>query len=247
MAIMNEFISVFRRNRDDSKTANAFDSQRLFFDNNSNQIIFDVGAYIGEVTKTYMEIFPGARIYCFEPYAESFRQLEKLSNNKMVSTYQTAVSDHTGKTKLYINTDLSCNSFFSRPESGPVYYPEKARNIDEIEVNVTTIDSFCDIENIERIDILKLDAEGAEKKILGGACNKLSKHNIYLVYTEVMFIQHYEGGCMFHELSGFLEQYGYTLFNLYNLKRAKNGQLRWANAIYLSPQARAKAEQAKSV
>ena len=236
-------MAIFKHDRKSSKTESAFEAQRLFFNSNNDMTIFDVGAYIGEVTRNYMNMFPYARIYCFEPYAESFRQLEKLSENRMVRTYQTAVSDHTGKTKLHINTDLTCNSFFSRPKSGPVYYPEKAQNVGEIEVDTTTIDSFCEKKNIERIDILKLDVEGAEKKVLNGAFEKLSKHNIYLIYTEVMFVPHYEGGCIFHELTAFLEQYDYTLFNFYNLKRAKNGQLRWGNAIFLSPQARAKVEE----
>jgi FkbM family methyltransferase len=247
MAIMKNLMSIFRSNSKSSKNESAFDAQRLFFDGNNNMTIFDVGAYVGDVTRIYMDIFLGAAIYCFEPYAESFRQLEKLSENKMVRTYQTAVSDHIGKTKLYVNADRTCNSFFSRPVSGPAYYPEKAQSVGEIEVDTTTIDNFCSWQKIERIDILKLDVEGAEKKVLSGANDKLEKNNIYLIYTEVMFISHYEGGCLFHELAGFLEQYGYTLFNLYNLKKAKSGQLRWGNAIFLSPQARERIDRTEFV
>ena len=69
MAIINELLSVFRRDRRNTKTESAFDAQRLFFDNFINMTIFDVGAYIGDVTRIYMDIFPGAKIYCFEPYA----------------------------------------------------------------------------------------------------------------------------------------------------------------------------------
>ena len=84
-------------------------------------------------------------------------------------------------------------------------------------------------------------------KALSGARQKLSEGAIGLIYTEVMFVPHYDGGCMFYELSDFLSEYGYTIFNLYNLKWAKNGQLRWGNAIFLSPKIRAKIRSSNSV
>lgn len=247
MTIMSELMSVFRCDRKAPQMGNAFDAQRSFFDNDGNMVIFDVGAYIGEVTKIYIGLFPCAKIFCFEPFDDSFQKLERLSNNKLVHPYQMAVSDHIGKIKLYVNEDLTCNSFFPRPKGGPTYYPRKAEHIDQIEVDTITIDTFCERKKIEQIDILKLDVEGAEMRVLKGACDKLSKHAISLIYTEVMFTAHYEGGCMFHELTGFLEQYGYTLFNLYNLKRAKNGQIRWGNAIFLSPRSRAKVNETQCV
>lgn len=236
------FSSLLKDQKKTAKSDDPFLAQQYLFGNIEPSIIFDVGAYIGQISKTYKEIFPGATIYCFEPFPESFQKLEELSADQKIKAYQLAVSDHTDKTTLYVNADVTCNSFFPRPKDGAHYYPEKAKHIGRIEVDTTTIDGFCDAEHIEQIDILKLDVEGAEIKALTGACEKLSSCAISLIYIEVMFTAHYEDGCLYHELAGFLEQYGYTLFNFYNLKRAKNGQLRWGNAIFLSPEQRKQIE-----
>jgi FkbM family methyltransferase len=247
MTIMGKLLSIFEANKQTGHIENAFDAQRLFFGRDSEPIIFDVGAYTGKVTRTYRKIFPRARLYCFEPFPGSFRELEKLSVAAQVKLYPLAVSDQAGKTTLHVNTDASCNSIFPRPQAGPAYYSSEARNVERIEVDTITIDGFCTHEHIRRIDILKLDVEGAEIRALKGAHNILSEHAVTLIYTEVMFIPHYEGGCLFHEVAGWLKRYEYTLFNLYNLKRARNGQLRWGNAIFLSPQARAIVESGRSL
>ena len=236
--MMRKLISLFGGHKQAEHLKNAFRAQRLFFDTDSAPIIFDVGAYIGEISQTYRAMLPRGSLYCFEPFPGSFRELKTQLADPSAKLYQVAVSDQIGKIRFNVNADLSCNSIFPRPQNEPAYYSAQAQNVDQIEVETITIDSFCDKENIERIDILKLDVEGAELKALRGAHNMLSTHAVILIYTEVMFVPHYEGGCLFHEIAGFLRQYDYTLFNLYNLKRAKNGQLRWGNAIFLSPQAR---------
>lgn len=238
------FASLVKDKKSIAKSEDPFLAQQYLFGDSRPSAIFDVGAYIGQISQTYREIFPDAMIYCFEPFPDSFQKLVKLSADQGFKTYQLAVSDHTDKTKLYVNADVTCNSFFPRPNDGTRYYPEKARHIDRIEVDTTTIDGFCKAKDIEQIDILKLDVEGAEIKALTGADEKLSNCAISLIYAEVMFTPHYEGGCLYHELVDFLGQYGYTLFNFYNLKSAKNGQLRWGNAIFLSPQRREQIEAA---
>ena len=44
---------------------------------------------------------------------------------------------------------------------------------------------------------------------------------------------------MFHELTEFLERFGYTVYNLFHLVTAQNGQLRFGDALFVSPNIRA--------
>lgn len=216
--------------------------QKSLFKDSKQLTIFDVGAYVGDIATTYRDIFPEATIYCFEPFPESFEKLCQLADGKFVKPYQIALCETNGRAKLQVDSDRSCNSLFPRPKTGAKYYSNNSHNIGKIEVETQALDTFCNKENISDIDILKLDVEGAEIKVLKGASERLRNKQIRLIYTEVMFVPHYEGGCLFHEVSGLLAQYGYTLFNLYNLKRARNGQLRWGDTIFVSPQIRSRME-----
>jgi len=216
-----------------------FEVQKQLFSGADDLVIFDVGAYVGEVAATYKKLFPQSTIYCFEPFPDSFQKVNRLCRDASIKAYQIAFSNKEGKTTFNINVDLSCNSLLPPTESDFKCYSAKSIKDGEIQVETNTLDNFCAGTKISYIDILKLDVEGTEVKVLEGASKMLSKQAIKLIYSEVMFIPHYDGGCMFHELDAFLNRYGYTLFNLYNLKSARNGQLRWGNAIFLSPEIRA--------
>lgn len=79
-----------------------------------------------------------------------------------------------------------------------------ARPKGTIRVQVTTIDEFVDRQEIERIDVLKLDIQGAELMALRGATNTLRNMHVQVIYTESLFVPHYEGNALFHELWSFL-------------------------------------------
>lgn len=65
-----------------------------------------------------------------------------------------------------------------------------------------------------------------------------------MVYAEVMYIPHYEGSPMMHEIWSFLSEFGYSRFNTYQSADsvAPDGQLRQTDAIFFSPALRAKFE-----
>ena len=237
MSKLLKSMSKFRASHNES-----FYMQAQLLQDRESITILDIGAYTGETVCKYVKTFSNAYVYAFEPFPDSFEKLVSTCKGMPVKTFNYAFSDNVEKIKLHVNADPSCNSIFPRVKDGKKYYSEKAENIGHIEVPSITIDHFCNEQKISYIDILKIDVEGAEIKVFSGGLEKFSSHAIGLIYAEVTFVPHYQGGCMFHELSVFLSKYDYTLLNFYNLKKSKSGQLRWGNAIFLSPQIRRKFE-----
>ena len=202
-------------------------------------VILDIGAHRGQTASKYKQLFPQSKIYCFEPFPDSVNVLkDRFSSDSTVEIFPTAVSETTGVQKFYANHQSATNSLLPRPTMLRRYYPEDASLKAEIEVPVISIDNFVCTKNIEKLDILKMDIQGGELKALQGAKQVLKKKNILLIYLEIMFVPHYENAPLFYKLWDFLESYQYTLFNIYNLSRAKNGQLRQGDALFVHQQVR---------
>lgn len=225
--------NLFQKKIKREKWMDPFFTQKQLFAGSNNITIFDIGAYIGDITLKYRQLFPSARIYSFEPIEESFSKLS-ASHGKDINVFQLAFSDRNGKGVINIDEDPSCNSLLGRPSSVAKYYKTYTESINQRTVDTQTIDSFCQANNIESIDIMKIDVEGAETLVFSGANNMLAQNKIKVIYTEVMFVPHYEKGCLYHNIAEVLDKYNYTLLNLYELRTARDGQLRWGNALFLS-------------
>jgi FkbM family methyltransferase len=129
--------------------------------------MIDIGAHIGLYTIAMGKIVKGnGTIYSFEPTPATFKVLQKnIHINKMnniVRPINKAVSDREGTTTFYINDTDVCNS-----NSLASNYNNKKGN--GINVALTSIDKLVETENISFIDIIKIDAEGAEYSVLKGS------------------------------------------------------------------------------
>lgn len=209
----------------------AYQDQMTILQNVEVQTIFDVGANKGQTTAVYKTLFPGAVIHSFEPFADTFAELENIyAGDDHVRPHRLAVTDSSGTGNFHVNRSPFTNSLLSATEEGDEY-----QNIAVVAVTTTTLDDFCTLQEIEEIDILKMDIQGTELMALKGAAEKLRRASVSLIYTEVLFAPLYDGQAQFYEVGEFFSRYGYVLYGLYNMRHTTRGRLAWGDAVFVSP------------
>lgn len=218
---------------------NPLEAQRTLLKGVNQPIIFDVGAHHGDMAARYRSLFPESTIYCFEPFDESFELLaRRFAHDSRIKTVRRAVSDKTAAREFFVSHRDATNSLLPRPLISRRYYPKGAGQKTTIKVQTTSLDDFLQKERVESIDILKLDIQGGELMALRGAEQTLKNNNVSLIFIEIMFVPHYEGGPLFCKLWDFPKDYKYSLFDIYDLYRARNGQLRYGDALFVSERLR---------
>jgi FkbM family methyltransferase len=199
-------------------------------------VIFDAGAYIGDVSRLYSRMYPEATIYAFEPTPAAQEALGQIGPR--VVPIASAISSREGTATLHVNTLPQTNSLHPLAESERRYYPKEAQPAETIEVPLTTIDAFCQSRRLAGPDILKMDIQCHEVEALRGAEATLKSGAIKLIYTEVTFVPHYEEAESFDALLSLLRGHDYSLFGFYDFQSGYNGQLFFGNAIFVSRELR---------
>lgn len=153
--------------------------------------IFDVGAHLGKYTKLF-SLLTGdkGRVFAFEPANGSFKKLSsslKELNCTNVSLINKAIYSQNGNVTLHeFPEEFSAWNSLGWPKMA---YPDAPMRLVPIEksreVNAVTLDSFCQEHNINKIDYLKLDIEGAELEALMGAFNLLKNKAIRYLQFEI--------------------------------------------------------------
>ena len=162
--------------------------------------IIDAGANIGLVSQYFIPY--AKKIYAVEPTAQHFDCLKKTVDfNKWenIEPIKLAFADKCGKVQMAIqHGNLTMHSLFNY------------ENSDEFEeVEAVTLEKFIEDREIEQVDLLKLDIEGEEFKVLYDDSFKRIVDKIKAIVYET----HWFGGKP-EELQEYLEGLGYQVFRL---------------------------------
>lgn len=171
--------------------------------------IFDVGANVGEYSKMLRNIFKdNAHIFSFEPSKKTYQKFLSNTNN---------ISDLKHFNFGFGNEDTRITLFSDSDESGMASLYKRRLDHFNIhmdkteEIEIRTIDGFCQQNKIEHIHFLKIDVEGHEIKVLEGAKKIIDSKNID-------FIQFEFGGCNIDSRT-FFQDFFYLLKDNYYIHR----------------------------
>jgi FkbM family methyltransferase len=159
--------------------------------------VIDVGAHIGTYTILAAEkVGKNGRVIAVEPESKNYRQLLeniKLNNFQNIVPVNIALLDYEGYEKLYIS-----------PLSGTHSLLFKEDAISSIEVQTKPLDRLLEELNLKKIDIIKIDAEGAEIPILRGAEKTLKTNpNLKIFVASYHYPSEVEEVCQFLNERGF--------------------------------------------
>ena len=136
------------------------------------EVIIDVGANVGYASVYFASRYPRARIIAVEPEAANFALLERnTARFPSVTPVHAALWPHAAKLAIG-NPDGESWSFqVSEPASAA---PNSVRGV--------SMDELLEEHGISRVDILKMDIEGAEKEVFEPGCASwLAKTRILVV------------------------------------------------------------------
>ena len=210
-------------------------------------IIFDVGANIGQTLKKFKNIWPDSNVYCFEPIKEFYDTLiDNSLNYDEVSCYNFAFGDTDKEdVKFYyheiqpmlsgvykLNPNSKDSIGINEPDLAGLKEGDFMHNANqEITVKQHKLDTFVGYWDIPKIDILKLDTQCSEAKILKGAEETLEKTSVIL--TELNFYDLYTKNLSFYDIEQYLKPAGFKLYDIsYISKNPLNGRTDWVDVIY---------------
>ena len=196
-------------------------------------VIFDVGANRGNTTLKYLKVFPNAIIHSFEPFPDSYELFINLhKGNLNVKLNKYALSNDIGKSILNINKSIDTNSFLESIEIG-ANSDKGCVSVGRMLVETNTLDNYCSKNNINAIDILKIDVQGYEMEVLRGAVEMLNNGRIKLIYIETYFKPQYLHQPLFHDISKLLYDYNFLLNDVYDPYFSNNNMI-WCDSIFIN-------------
>ena len=181
---------------------------------------FDIGTNIGEVSLNAAKRVMDGQVYSFEPDKENFKKLQqnlKLNNYKNIHPINKGLGD---------KSDILQIEVFDQKNKGMNRIVNNPNNSDStFSIEIITLDQFIEENKVNKIDLIKIDVEGYEMRVLLGAKKSIADFKpTFFIEIDDNNLKRQNNSA--RELIQFLENRNY------NIKNCETGNLITSNSNF---------------
>ena len=193
----------------------------------SNQIVFfDIGSNFGSEFDFINKNLKIKKAFLIDPSRKCYNFLKKEYSGKNLKIFNCAISDKNEKKLFHEYNVLSQSSFYKLKKKHDLF---KINN--SYLINSFTLDQFCKKNKINKIDLIKIDTQDYDLKVLKGAKKLLKNKKISLIKIEIAFNSIYKSHSKAIEIITYLNSKGYSLIN-FALIKFENDRLMFCDAYF---------------
>jgi FkbM family methyltransferase len=194
----------------------------------------DIGASVGNFSHNLCGHYQIKKGLLIEPLGKWTSVLEeRFADRNKFQIINCALSDKEGLINFYVSEEFdSISSVF---ELNGQIQSLASMNIKKpilITVNSKTLDNITHEHHLTKIDLIKIDVQGAEHLVLNGGKNTLK--NTRFVYTEFSFKPIYDGSSTFFDLYKIFYENNFHLVNISPGFENTNGELLQGDALFVN-------------
>ena len=177
--------------------------------------LVDVGANLGGYTNLVLQNTKVKEIHMFEPSKKCFGYLKKKFTQNKIYINNKALSNTNKMNTFYESEVLSQSSLHNVKNK----FNSNLENTDVYKIECVTLDKyFYGHKKNFVIDLLKIDAEGEDLKVLEGATKLLKNKNIRLIKIELLNSFNQKNNSNINEIIFFLNKYNYYITTISKTK-----------------------------
>jgi FkbM family methyltransferase len=185
----------------------------IFTEFEINNIAY-VGAHKGEIALAMDKVFPHRNFYLIEPVPVTFQELMgNVSSRPNMKCFNLAVGAEDEELQIFADDFSPASSFLPYKEIAIQEFPFLGQGR-KIKVRVKTLDRILEESGASKIDLLIMDVQGYEDRVLEGGMKTIKTCKV--IISELTLQEIYVGGSTFNSVYQTLIREGFQLKQFMN-------------------------------
>jgi FkbM family methyltransferase len=194
----------------------------------------DIGASVGDFSDHLCQHYKISKGILIEPLTKWIPLLEeKFPDKDIFKVINCVVSETNGSIDFYISEEFdSISSIFEIKSNIAELASINIQKPVSTKMDSKTLDAITAGQKLNKIDLIKIDVQGAEHEVLNGGKNTLLRTR--LVYTEFSFKPLYEDSSTFFDLYKIFNENNFRMVSISKGYENANGELLQGDALFVN-------------